>query len=717
MRNELELIEKIERYLQGELTGEEKATFEEQLANEPGLQEAVQIQREVMKGIERTALKQQVKHAAKQFRLGKLYSKLAWGGLITAIVLTAVILYYKGKSHEQAGTYEGRQLPAYNEAGEKQWADADRNLPAQVFVLNTGKDTVIETRQGIVLSVPANGFTDETGRTVHGHISLVVKEALDAATIMQAGLSTTSGGQLLETGGMFFIDARQGNKILKVDPANAIYAEIPTDTIKPGMQLFTGKRNADGTIDWINPKPLEHDLIPVDILQLDFYPPKYLDSLQAWGLNVRDKTFTDSLYYSFAQFFQIKYMPHMAPVPISDSTSRPTGLDYHHDTISPANHPAIELPCGIDPAKIKAIWNEQYQNTLLATREFRERLYQIHLLGYNQLLDMYVNNLDKPLWMIDSMAVQVLRPNNGSVFETFAARRDGKVKISTRHLQQLKRYYQTKTKTFTEAIAKTQNEFWKKQATLDQQSAKKQAAYQRDSADRIANNFTGELNINLKEAWRQLGYDTIVIPRFVNTGFYSVEVTTTGWYNVDRDVIEATRNRTTVNYTDSATGKKAVIRYLPFSLQVQKVDSFDRLYAYLLPVQLNSFMRVADSSGIYLEKLNELIQYKLICIAWKGKQAFFYRQDDVEPKAYGPVVLTAIGEKELNRLLNNIGDRKQAADLLKEQTYRQFEWLDNKRQQHNLQLVGLREKIAHVIFLCYLFEEYSRDEYVPKYNQ
>jgi len=65
------------------------------------------------------------------------------------------------------------------------------------------------------------------------------------------------------------------------------------------MMLFDGERKKDGSINWINPKPTKKQLTTVDILSLNFYPPNYLDTLNKWGYNSKDKTFTDSLYYSF----------------------------------------------------------------------------------------------------------------------------------------------------------------------------------------------------------------------------------------------------------------------------------------------------------------------------------------------------------------------------------------------------------------------------------
>ena len=191
-----------------------------------------------------------------------------------------------------------------NQVG-KEWSDADRKIAPQVFTINGARDTVIESKGGIIFSIPANGFLDSDGKPVKGQIQLTVKDALDAGTIMTSGLSTQSGDRLLETGGMFYIDARTGDDILKIDPAKGIYAGVPADTVKPGMQLFQGKRMADGSIDWVDPKPISHDLTPVNIASLNFYPPFYLDSLKSWGYDTSNKKFTDSLYYSFAARFGV----------------------------------------------------------------------------------------------------------------------------------------------------------------------------------------------------------------------------------------------------------------------------------------------------------------------------------------------------------------------------------------------------------------------------
>ena len=53
MRNELENIEIIEKYLRDELSASDKKAFEEKLKTDTNLQKEVELQREVVEGIKR----------------------------------------------------------------------------------------------------------------------------------------------------------------------------------------------------------------------------------------------------------------------------------------------------------------------------------------------------------------------------------------------------------------------------------------------------------------------------------------------------------------------------------------------------------------------------------------------------------------------------------------------------------------------------------------
>jgi hypothetical protein len=701
MRNELEQIKKIEDFLTGQLSAAGRVEFEKEIANNPQLQEDIKLQQQMMQGIERAAIRQNVKQASVRFKRIRRFYKGGLCGMII-VVITSVLYFTHYKK-----VYQDGKLPAYNEQGGKDWASADSNLVAQTFLINAGKDTVIETQGGIVLSIPANGFLNNDGGAVSGEIEFVVKEALDEASIIKAGLSSKTGDKLLETGGMFFIDARKNGDALKIKPGNAIYGQVPTDSMKAGMQLFQGRRLANGSIDWVKPKALNHDLVPVDIKSVNFYPPHYLDSLAKWGYDSHNKKFTDSLYYSLA----------WATIDRVSKPSGPTVAPFGglknssevKDTIKSTllTHIARDSDifissesdiCAINPAKIKAIWNEKFQNTVLSTREFEQRLYWIHKTGNDNVLEMYVDNLDKPLYKIDSM---IARSNISlrARFKKFAALSAGGINTNSKQIQKLQQYYRVKSKLFGEAAEKTRNKIWQRRLTLDNVADKKRGDYDDKSAKRDAQTFDQEFEVNLKDAYRQLGYHT---PNFkpVSKATYTVQIINTGWSNVDRYVYESVAKRETLNFTDKATGKTATIKYLPATFKIPRYKTYNRLYVYLLPDKLSSFMRINGLAGNYTEKLNELMQYRLVCIAYKGEQAFLYSHSDIQAKEYDSIELIPVSEKELGRQLNATGNKIQSSDIGKEMEYFKFDIKDQKRQEQDMAGDELNRKVKRLISVC-----------------
>src|SRR5258708_1471236 len=134
MRKELEIIEKIEAWLEGRLSPEETAQFETRMANDPALQAEVELQRQLMTGIDRASLKEQVRTAKKRYTLHRQF--IRWGlGALAVAALVLALLYSKYGSH--TNTYP---VP----------------LPTQSWQINPARDTVIETKKGIVLAIPAH---------------------------------------------------------------------------------------------------------------------------------------------------------------------------------------------------------------------------------------------------------------------------------------------------------------------------------------------------------------------------------------------------------------------------------------------------------------------------------------------------------------------------------------------------------------------------------
>ena len=75
---------------------------------------------------------------------------------------------------------------------------SNKMLEEEVFNINTKQDTVIENKDGVVIYIPANAFDTDSD-----NIDVLVQSAIHVEDILYAGLSTTSNGNELETGGMF----------------------------------------------------------------------------------------------------------------------------------------------------------------------------------------------------------------------------------------------------------------------------------------------------------------------------------------------------------------------------------------------------------------------------------------------------------------------------------------------------------------------------------
>lgn len=671
------LTDKIDRYLDGAMNAEEKSAFENEINANPELKKQVDVQSNLRAGIERLGMKTTVSATFRKMTLkNKIYK---WGVATVAVAAIGTATYFGYNAIAQ----DNYELPALNEQGTTLWADADRNLPTQLFEIDPGKDTVIETESGLIFAIPAGAFMH-----AQNPVTLEIREALTPMDIMKGGLSTTSDGQLLETGGMFYLNARNGETSLQLDPQKPIYANVPTNEIKPGMMLFTGERQTDGSINWKNPKPLEKQLVPVDIHSLDFYPKGFLHVLEGLGYDVTDKKLTDSIYYSY-------------------SGRKEKTAPYYY-----GNDPVIRTTytLEINPASIAAIWNDQFQNTIISTKEFEERLQFIYTKCCAGYLELYINNLDKQLWQIDSMAMtgqaycsELMYDQD---FENFYLRHDGGITIDQPHMKELQEYQENKRKAVqlaAEKIFSRRNDIEFKQ---DSSFSAMKSQQNLDDATRAGENFAREFDVNLREAYRQLGKPYVKNPPA--NAYYGFNMNNTGWNNIDKyvfdgideAVLKSTINRTTLNYTDPGSGKKAVIKYEELKIIIADQNSYEQLTVYLASDSLPSFQKVYLKNGGYSEKLDELMQYSLVVFAQKGDQWYWYKTERVKPGTVD-VKLETIAEEKLRNKLNRSfrGDmgqdfEKELEVMIGERTYRQQV---KKREEQ----AEIDRQIMKVIFPCW----------------
>ncbi|MES2617939.1 MAG: OmpA family protein [Bacteroidota bacterium] len=119
---------------------------------------------------------------------------------------------------------------------------------AQVFKINTKRDTALRCEGGTIVYVKANSF-----RTSSSTIRFSVKEAFLKSDMLLDNLSTTSDNKIIETRGMIYTEANElsGKSINSINNKKNIIAMIPTNLVKRNEQIFQGKRTGhDNILNW-----------------------------------------------------------------------------------------------------------------------------------------------------------------------------------------------------------------------------------------------------------------------------------------------------------------------------------------------------------------------------------------------------------------------------------------------------------------------------------
>ncbi len=262
--------QQIDRYLQNEMSAEEKSNFENQLSGDKELKEELIVQQQIMQAVNDAGIKIEF---AKAIQKRIITKRLVQAGIIIAItaIISTLILFAIKNHHPYQGEENASINPPFSER----------------FDINNNTDTIIETKDGVVFAIPAGAFNSN-----NKSIQLEIKTALTALDVIQNGLSTMSNDSLLQTAGMFSINGYDNGKLLSM--SKNIEVSIPAKELDPAMQLFDGVADSSGIINWVNPKPIGKNLRNYDISQLDFYPPNYIPVLKSLGKDWANKKYTDS---------------------------------------------------------------------------------------------------------------------------------------------------------------------------------------------------------------------------------------------------------------------------------------------------------------------------------------------------------------------------------------------------------------------------------------
>lgn len=125
-------------------------------------------------------------------------------------------------------------------------------IKEQIFQFRLNDDTAIICNEGTKLIIPYDIFEFDNGDSVPSgsRISLKVEEYYKISEMILNNLTTSSNGQLLETGGMLKVTASVQNKNLKIKKGKFYTVVMNNKANQKSMQLFMGKTR-EGRMNWI----------------------------------------------------------------------------------------------------------------------------------------------------------------------------------------------------------------------------------------------------------------------------------------------------------------------------------------------------------------------------------------------------------------------------------------------------------------------------------
>jgi hypothetical protein len=142
-------------------------------------------------------------------------------------------------------------LPACNTNNQKAFQQSI-SMETDTIKIDNSKDTLIVGPKGTALFFEKDSFQLPDGTRPKGQISILLKECYSNSDIVRESLATTANGKLLDTRGMINVLAFSNSQDLTLKKGKKYIVHFPKDSVdrKKQMNLFYGKSNADGAIDW-----------------------------------------------------------------------------------------------------------------------------------------------------------------------------------------------------------------------------------------------------------------------------------------------------------------------------------------------------------------------------------------------------------------------------------------------------------------------------------
>ncbi len=373
--------------------------------------------------------------------------------------------------------------------------------------------------------------------------------------------------------------------------------------------------------------------------------------------------------------------------------------------------------CYINPSDIYAIHQPEFEETFLATKEFQERLQVLHTMENAQpLFDLYVDQLDKNLYEIDSQIAARLTGKHKATFEAFAAEKLTTVKPNGQEYDKLRKFYTTKSKEQQQKVRKAQQAYERK-------SMAELEAVAIEMQELRANFYQNQEFVRSKyQPAPSAGSPGVSPPRnasFGNTNSfqpstqvqnsnpqvgqqaaYKVNWYGTGWMNIDAFLHELSKGKKQIpiNVADSK-GMKVYqsVNSLNTLLTLNKtVDGYNAYFPTSNNATFSNSLALGVSRAdgklkVAAQFFNPYASTAVTLNNWEtiSESEFKRRLKELYPG--GRKMLKAIKQKE--KEIQEAQERKRRAEQQRKKMENELKALDQEFQQNNAQLEAKTEAI------------------------
>lgn len=520
---------------------------------------------------------------------------------------------------------------------------------SEFFQMNGYEDKIFKSKNGTIIYIPNDAFLDADGNKISGNVEIEYAEIKDIDKLILSNTIMHDSSSLYQTQQAFFINATSKGKQLKVNPQHPIYIEVASES---PVKIYHGIRNEKGKTKWRKGQDAVKYLIPVPLEMLDFYPPGFVAEVER---NLPYKSHTqatskliDSLFYSFSLTpLNSNKITILSRIEKTDSTSK---------------------VCGINPASIQTIKNKNFQNTLISTREFETKLKDIFATCDNEILELYITNLNKNLWEIDSIAAEKLGKQHPlyKTFRNYAALKQTTVEISTKKTAALSNFFYEQRLKNEQKINVLREDLQKKIEKHEKIVMKKTEEYR-------------ELLVKRHQY------------RMKKFGF---ELTEMGWYSVAQKI-----------------QLKDVEKFKLYT-KVVNGNGFDQVYVYVVNAKIKSIFSLLSDDNVnftnYFAEDPDLLLWKnqvfyVIGVGFKdGKIAYNIVESTQKPITNVEFALqTGHIEDFLKKIKSFTQQYNKENKITIDIEYQNFFYQEQQRLKKEKAEELFRQKLRNIVFPCY----------------